>query len=136
VKRWEDVHSFYAKQGKQYSFQKLLHALAAVDKIMDGKWKEDPKRCFRNIIESSIKTKEWMTDEIEKSREKDYRNPFRQMVYENMEEMKTVLGPPENNSFVNQEKKALETYKKTAGFILKLLEVSRSPHVASDILTS
>jgi hypothetical protein len=59
-----------------------------------------------------------MTKGIYESRAKDYNNPFRSMVYESFEEMNTVVGSLEDNSFIAQEKKALAAYKKK---ITKLL---------------
>ena len=48
---------------------------------------------------------------MEDSRLRDYRNPFRQMVYENMDEMYAVLGKPDNNSFVKMQKQELARVK-------------------------
>ncbi len=37
------------------------------------------------------------------SREKDYTNPFRKMVYDTKEEMNQVVGKIEGNTFIQQE---------------------------------
>ncbi len=60
-----------------------------------------------------------MVDGIYSSRAKDYKNPFRKMVYETNAEMNKVLGRLEDNSFIKQEKAALEQYRKTIAALLR-----------------
>jgi hypothetical protein len=49
---------------------------------------------------------------IYESRAKDYTNPFRKMVYDTEDEMNTVLGKLEDNSFIQQQYAALDELKK------------------------
>ena len=67
---------------------------------------------FRNLLNQTIATKEWMTRGIYDSRAKDYTNPFRKMVYENIEEMNAVVGSLDHNGFINDEIAALKFFKK------------------------
>ena len=53
-----------------------------------------------------------MTEGILKSREKDYTNPYRKMVYENNTEMNKVIGSLEDNRFIQDQFEGLENYKK------------------------
>jgi hypothetical protein len=53
------------------------------------------------------------------SRKKDYLNPFRKMVYENQDEMDQVVGKLDDNSFINNQKKTFDQYKK---FIQNLID--------------
>jgi hypothetical protein len=71
----------------------------------------------------SIITKEWMTKAIYDSRAKDYTNPFRKMVYENMEEMNTVIGSLQKNSFIKQEIESLAVYKKEINELIKKMKL-------------
>ena len=100
-----------------------MHALAAFENIYGDDWKADPANALKKVVAESVVTRAWMTTAIEKSRDKDYRNPFRRMVYEHSDEMNKVIGLPEKNSFVVQEKAALELYKKRADLIINLLNV-------------
>jgi hypothetical protein len=60
-----------------------------------------------------------MVDQIYQSREKDYSNPFRQMVYGNAAEMEKVVGTLAENPFIQQEKDSLLRYKRNVTRILK-----------------
>jgi len=60
-----------------------------------------------------------MTAEIYATREKDYSNPFRKMVYESTEEMDAVVGRLEDNSFIKQEKEAAGKYRREVQKVLK-----------------
>lgn len=46
----------------------------------------------------------------QESREKDYRSPFRQITYRTTQEMEAVTGRIEDNSFLIDYKKSMETY--------------------------
>ena len=52
------------------------------------------------------------------SREKDMKNPFRQMVYDNENEMFAVLGKVSENSFIKQKDKQRKAIKKQAELLL------------------
>jgi hypothetical protein len=71
------------------------------------------------LLQKSIATKKWMVEGIYQSREKDYSNPFRLMVYGSPEEMIKVVGSLEDNPFIEQEKEMLSAYKKTISAVLK-----------------
>ena len=53
-----------------------------------------------------------MTAGIYESRAKDYRNPFRKMVYDTEAEMEKVIGKLKDNSFIGQQQEELKEYKK------------------------
>ncbi|MDF2189971.1 DUF4954 family protein [Paraflavitalea sp. CAU 1676] len=113
VRSWNDIHAFYTEQSDNYLEEKLHHAAAAVKAVLGINLKKATPATIRQMLQQSVQTKEWMVEGIYESRAKDYRNPFRQMVYETKEAMNKVIGKLEDNSFIKQEKAALETYKKT-----------------------
>ena len=47
--------------------------------------------------------KEEITQKIKSSREKDYTNPFRKMVYQNQAEMDAIVGDLNDNSFIAKQ---------------------------------
>jgi len=106
---WEDIHAVYSEQGANYAMDKLRHALAA---MKEATGLSIDKNDLHALLEESVVTKQWMVNNIYSSREKDYINPFRLMVYENAEEMNTVIGSLEDNVFIKQEKAAMEKYRK------------------------
>ena len=116
---WNDIHLFYASQAKNYPFEKLVHALAAVRKV-EGLSLKDPQQ-LRQILTASVATRKWMVEQIYQSREKDYTNPFRQMVYGNTREMEKVVGSLAENPFIQQEKEELSRYKRSVNVIIKKL---------------
>jgi hypothetical protein len=111
IKDWDAVHGFYAQQSNNYPAEKLAHAIAAVKEVFEINLKKASPGIIKSLLHQSITTKEWMVKEIYESRAKDYRNPFRKMVYETTEAMNKVVGKLEDNSFIKQEQKALEEYK-------------------------
>jgi len=117
-KGWKEVHSFYQKQGLLYPKQRLQHALSAFHKVYNTNLRKNDK-ALKQLLQQSIYTKEWMVKGIYESREKDYSNPFRKMVYENRDEMNAITGKLEENSFIQQEQQALADYKKNIQQLLK-----------------
>jgi hypothetical protein len=126
VKDWEAVHTFYVQQGKHYFMEKLAHAMAAVKEVYDINVKKATPGIIKSLLHQSITTKEWMVKEIFESRAKDYRNPFRKMVYETPEAMNKVVGKLEDNSFIKQEQKALEAYKSEIQLLVSKLKLDKS----------
>ena len=118
VKGWDAVHQFYSNEGARYADDKLSHALAVYQQVFEesGKLKE---ATLRNMFTDALTTRQWMVEGIRKSREKDYENPFRQMVYENKEEMNTVIGPLNENSFILQENEKFQQFKRKINGLLK-----------------
>jgi len=121
VVSWEDVHAFYKQQEESYNNQKLSHALAAYAKLTSKDLQKHDKEELKTLLGSAIKTKEWMTDGIYKSREKDFVNPFRKMPFETQEEMDAVIGKLEDNSFISQQREELEKYRQKMEKCIKLL---------------
>jgi len=112
IKSWDQVHSFYQKEGERYPIDKLQHALSALAETDDIKFKDMTSDYFQALLKHTVETAKWITEEIRHSRSKDYENEFRKMVYDNDEEMVAVLGSIENNSFIiGQEKEYLKLKK-------------------------
>jgi hypothetical protein len=110
IKNWNQVHQFYQEQASFYTERKRAHALIC--------WKEiSGKTNFTNeeirlLFNRFIHTKEWMLKGIESSREKDYTNPFRKMVYTNDVEMETITGKLSENTFILKQKAELKKIKR------------------------
>jgi hypothetical protein len=127
IKDWNAVHAFYVQQGKSYAAEKLAHAMAAVIEVFDINLKKASPGIVKTLLLQSITTKEWMVKEIYDSRAKDYRNPFRKMVYETTEAMNKVVGKLEDNSFIKQEQQALEDYKTAIHELVTKLKLDKKP---------
>ena len=121
IKSWDDVHDYYAQEGKKYPLQKMQHALHALSVIENISLKKASKETIVSLLHKALNTKEWITDSIVNSRAKDYENPFRQMVYESPEEMNKVIGSLEENSFIQLQQKELSSFKKKIKALSKTL---------------
>ena len=117
IKGWDAVHAFYEQQSALYPSQKLQHALAAYGELQGIK--QLSKQTITTLLTQYLHTKEWMVKGIYNSRAKDYSNPFRTMVYENLQEQEEVTGSLADNSFILQQQQELKETKK---FVNKLLK--------------
>ena len=118
MKSWDAVHDFYSSEGARYADDKLVHALAVYQQVFgeSGRLKD---ATLRKMFTEALSTRKWMVEGIRKSREKDYENPFRQMVYESKDEMIKVVGALNENSFILQENEKLQQFKKKINGLLK-----------------
>ncbi len=111
INGWTDMHNRYKAEGTAYSTDLLEHAYCSLLEILNITTKQFTAELFNNLLQQTIATKTWMTEGILKSREKDYTNPYRKMVYENNEEMNKVIGKLEDNSFIQRQFEGLEEFK-------------------------
>ena len=123
VNSWDDLHVFYKQQKDEYAVQKLNHAIAAYKLTWGINLKTAGEEALTDLLNNALATKEWMTRAIYESREKDYSNPFRQMVYDNEEEMNAVIGKLEDNSFIKQQNEVLRRFKKQVNALKKKVTV-------------
>lgn len=117
IKSWSEVHNFYKNASDTYSKQKLQHALYILYAVQSIK--KIDNHLLKSLFDNAIATKKWITKSIENSREKDYTNDFRKMVYDNETEMNNVLGSFANNSFIKQQKTETEKFVKQINTIKK-----------------
>ena len=96
----------------------MQHALAALQAVYGIHLKKN-NTALKQLLQQSVYTKEWMVKGIYESRAKDYTNPFRKMVYANRNEMDTVTGKLEINSFIKQEQDNLLVHKNSVQRIIK-----------------
>lgn len=121
IDTWCGVHEFYKDEGKAYGNKKLTHAFASICELDGITIKQFTPEYFTQLLEKAMATKSWMSKEIHDSRAKDYNNLYRKMVYENEAEMDAVIGRIEDNQFVQQEIKELETFKEEVRGIISLI---------------
>jgi hypothetical protein len=121
INTWEQIHAFYQKEGESYSADKLKHAISILKK-MDGLPTNPFNTAYlKALLTETLKTKQWITEEIFKSRAKDYQSEFRKMVYDNESEMNAVIGKLDNNSFIKEQEKELSSMKKKISAAIRQL---------------
>ncbi|MDB5229836.1 MAG: hypothetical protein JWN76_641 [Chitinophagaceae bacterium] len=108
---WDDVHEYYRTKGAEYEAEKIKHGLASLMEIhnVDAGGFNESK--IEMLFSNAAGTKTWMAKGIYASREKDYSNEFRKMVYDTSREMNQVLGKIEENSFINDQHRELDAFK-------------------------
>jgi len=123
LKCWDDVHAFYTAEGEKYYAQKIKHALASLAEIKNISLKKLDAGGISALLQEVLQTKEWITESIYTSRAKDYKNPYRKMVYESFEEMNKVIGKLEDNSFIQYQEKELKNFKKEIALLKKKMKL-------------
>jgi len=121
IKNWNDVHSYYKSVSNKYLKDKLQHSLACV--LLANKSKKMDDALLNLLLNEALKTKSFITKNIETSRAKDYTSSFRKMVYENEQEMISVLGDIKDNSFINDQKREQKVFAKTVNDIKKIFNL-------------
>jgi hypothetical protein len=100
---WHDVHQFYQTQTDKYLGKKNTHALYCLELIEGVSISGLSNKKLNEWLDRYQAIKEEVTQKIKSSREKDYTNPFRKMVYENQAEMDAIVGDLNDNSFIEQQ---------------------------------
>ena len=121
IKSWDDMHDRYRLLGEQFETDRLHHAFSALLEIRKLQVSDFTPALLKELIRKSVTTKEWMFEGIYASRERDYTNPFRTMVYETREEMDKVTGKLEDNPFIQQQRTELDAYRKATREIIRKL---------------
>jgi hypothetical protein len=120
-KSWEDVHSFYRLQAESYQVQRNMHAMACLTELGAINQNTFDDESLRNLAAEALETKRWIMQGILESRQKDYANPFRQMVYETEAEMEQVLGRIDDNAFILEQQAALSAFETRTNMLLQSL---------------
>jgi len=110
IKSWDELHAYYKSAGEKYQQQKLQHALSSLFEIENVQQELSTKK-INEWLNEAVSIQSSITEKIKQSRKKDYTNPFRRMVYNSREEMDNVVGDFDDNSFIKQKQKELESFK-------------------------
>jgi hypothetical protein len=109
MKTWAEVHEYYKQLTQKAPRDYFMHALSAWMHVFE--YQKLHATDIQKAMNEAVLTREWLTQEILNSREKDYSSPFRKMLYENDEEMNAVLGALDQNPFILQTQKELAEFK-------------------------
>ncbi len=122
ISSWKMTHDFYRSQEEKYDSLVLGHAMASLKELTGLHIKKASKEDITALLDQAVTTRTWMTTGISTSRTKDYTNPFRKMVYDDVEEMNEVVGKLEDNSFILEQNEELKTFKKMIALVKKKLK--------------
>jgi hypothetical protein len=124
VKSWDQIHDFYRIQGEAYTTDKLNHSYTSLLETLNITPKQFTASLFKQLLQQTLVTKEWMCKGIYNSRAKDYSNPFKKMVYDTNEEMNSVVGRLEDNNFIQQQLAELDEMKKRVKAVIRRLKLA------------
>ncbi len=114
---WQQVHEFFVKQGNSYPGQKLAHAIATLQET-DSNYSFDLEY-FTSKLEWYLEFRKQLMAGIRQSRQKDYDNPFRKMIYSNTREMEAVTGKLDKMPFILLQQEKL---KNDTSFVREILK--------------
>ncbi len=109
---WTEIHQAYDRLWQEYPLRKQQHALATLQALL-GTQSLTPAD-WNAALDEAIAIQELIRDRVYLSRKKDYDDPFRQTTFRNPEEMRAVVGTPEDNSFVAQVRQETEAFRSAA----------------------
>lgn len=102
ISTWNAVHQYYNLCECAYDQYKVAYALYLLEQLYSRPIEEFSCDLYRNITDDvSIVAYDIYNASIS-SREKDYTDHFRSMVYRNKKEMEAVVGTLQDNSFLRQ----------------------------------
>ena len=112
VNNWESVHQFYKFCECAYEQYKVRYALYLLEQLYSRPIEDFSVDLYRNVTDDvSIVAYDIFNASL-KSREKDYKDYYRSMVYHSEDEMNAVIGPLEDNSFLRQLRSDTEEFTK------------------------
>jgi hypothetical protein len=117
LNNWKDVHKRYYDLWEKYLFDKQKHAFATLleltgkEVISESDWIE--------ALNKAMAIQNFVSEQVYKSRKKDFDNPFRKTTFRNAEEMTAALGTLELNSFIVQVR------QETSDFIVAAEELKK-----------
>ncbi len=124
IQTWQQLHDIYQKTGANYNADKLSHAYTSLLEILNITSKQFTADTFKSVLQKAVNTKKWMSNGVYQSREKDYTNPFRKMMYDTKAEMDKVIGKLEANTFIQQQLGEFDSFKKEVKQISKSLDLN------------
>jgi hypothetical protein len=110
IESWEAIHRVYDEFRARYPLDKARHAWGVL-KYLQGN--EPDAGAFARELDHALETRRWITDQVYRSRAKDFNDPFRNITYRNKEEMDQVVGKAEDTYFVNLARKNLARFEET-----------------------
>ncbi len=117
VNNWDSVHQFYRLCECSYDQYKVRYALYLLEQLYSRPIEEFSVDLYRNITDDVSIVAYDIYNASLKSREKDYTDYYRNMVYSSEAEMDVVIGPLEDNSFLRKLR------SDTAEFTTKIKEI-------------
>jgi hypothetical protein len=106
---WDEIHTRYDQLWDAYPRDKQQHAYAVLCSLSGAG--HPAREEWIALLRAAGGIQEYIRDQVQATREKDFENPFRQATYRSREEMTASIGTIGENSFV------LQVREETAAFL-------------------
>ena len=121
INNWESVHQFYNMCQCSYEQYKVRYALYLLEELYSRGFEDFDRELFEDIVSDVSLCAKNIYDSSLKSREKDYTDYYRNMVYKNMDEMEAVIGSLKDNEFLKLLKETLDHFISDVGELFSKL---------------
>ncbi len=108
INTWKEIHHRYTEIWKRYPMDKLRHAYLSLKHVL-GTETISPED-WNNVLNRGIDIQNYVFDQVYRTRQKDYENPFRRATFASEEEMLAAWGPLDENSFIIQQRKETQVF--------------------------
>jgi len=105
---WAEIHRAYDEVWQRYPLDKQHHAFACLRELLGVD--RLPPDLWHSALDEAVRTQEFIREQVHLTRKKDYDNPFRRTTFRSAEEMRAVVGTPEDNGFVKQVREETQTF--------------------------
>jgi len=109
---WQVVHQEYDRLWDQYPQARGQHALATLLELLDIE--QLTGDAWSDALEQAVTIQEFIAEQTYLTRRKDDENPFRRITFDTPEQMRSVLGSADDNSFVIQVRRETRSFAKQA----------------------
>jgi len=118
IRTWDDIHKLYEKYATKYLELKYRHALGCIARLSGSDQSQLSKQQIQEALENARPICDSISQSTFSSREKDFNDGYRKMVYDSSEEMDTVLGTIEGDLVIKRVKKEMESLKEIIGLFI------------------
>ena len=110
INSWNDIHNYYDMAYDSYNNDKVRYALYLLEQLYSRQIENFSTDIWKDIIEDVFIINNEIYNDSVASRNKDYTDFYRNMLYNNESEMESVLGLVKDNPFLNELKDETESF--------------------------
>lgn len=115
IRSWDEIHRFYQVEQSNYLKDKCKNAIAVLNYLYSVSRLSDVE--IEDAKKKSQIIRAYIEEQIFITKDKDYKNEYRLITYNNTEERDVILGTLKENEFIEESrKKSLEFYEKLKAF--------------------
>ncbi len=105
---WTEIHDQYEVFWNSYPRDKAEHAYAVL-RHLTGEKNLSPQQ-WNGLLGNAAEIRTYIEEQVYITKEKDYRNPYRELTYRSLAERDIVLGRMEENSFIKIAKQETQEF--------------------------